>query len=193
MKLTLLVIVAAVAIGLLTGGRLANLVRVRVRMPLLAPIGLGLQLIPVESRTLALAMLYVSFAVLLVFVISNIRVAGVPLILLGLVLNLAVIAWNEGMPVTTHALVASGQRDTLNLLVHEGGAKHHLATPGDGLMPLADVIPIGWGIDQAVSVGDIATHFGIAWLIVAAMRKRPDDRMPVRRGTRSDQAVALDG
>lgn len=189
MKLTLLLVTAAVVVGVATGGRFGNLARVRIRAPFLAPIGLALQMAPVPGHVLGLTLLYLSFALLLAFALMNIRVPGGALILVGLVLNLLVIAWNGGMPVTRHALAASGQWDTLSLLVHDGGAKHHLASPGDGLLPLADVIPIGWGIDQAVSVGDIATHLGIAWLIAASLRRgRPRS---LWEPARTDRMVAV--
>ena len=55
-----------------------------------------------------MALLYVSFALLVAFVIAaNIRIIGFPLVLIGIVLNLTVIAANQGMPVTKRALVAS--------------------------------------------------------------------------------------
>jgi hypothetical protein len=192
MKLDLLAIVLALAVGLLAGGRLTGLADLKIRWPLLAPIGLALQLLPVRGAELSMTLLYVSFAILLVFVLSNIRMPGGALILLGLVLNLSVIGLNGGMPVTNHALVASHQQDTLKLLIDDGGAKHHLATSKDVLLPLADIIPIGWGIDQVVSAGDIATGLGIMWLIVASMRRRTIDRPPESERHRSERSARVD-
>src|SRR5262249_15245619 len=123
------------------------------------------------SRPLSMALLYVSFGVLFVFAIANIRTAGFVLIAMGMVLNLAVIAANRGMPVDGHALTASGQEDTYTLLVTDGGAKHHLATSHDRLWILADVIPVR-AIQQVVSVGDLATDAGIIWLLVWGLRRR---------------------
>ena len=49
------------------------------------------------------------------------------------------------------------------------------------LLPLADTIPIGGGIDQIMSPGDIATYLGLIWLIVACMRPRREaDPLPGR-------------
>jgi hypothetical protein len=172
MKLTLTAIVIAIVAGLLAGGRLTNMDSARIRFPVLAPVGLGLQLLPVPGRVLPMALLYVSFVILFVFALVNLRRPGFALIFLGLAMNFAVIAGNGGMPVTRHALAASGQQDTLTFLIHDGGAKHHLATSSDVLLPLADVIPIG-GVDQVASAGDLTAYLGIMWLIVASMRKRP--------------------
>ena len=85
------------------------------------------------------------------------------------------IAANQGMPVTLHALEASGQGDTAGELATNGdGQKHYLVVDGDGtrLLPLGDVIALGDPVRQAVSVGDIFVHLGIAWFIVMAMRRR---------------------
>jgi Family of unknown function (DUF5317) len=192
MKLTLLVIIIALAAGSLAGGRLSDLAAIRLRWPLLAPLGLGLQLLPIGEHVLSMVLLYVSFGLLFVFVCVNIRVPGGALLLLGLALNLSVIAINGGMPVTEHALVASEQQGTLQSLIHDGGAKHHLASPDDALLPLADVIPIGWGIDQVVSVGDVATYLGIMWLIVASMRRRAIVRPRAFGWVRSSRSEGVD-
>lgn len=172
MKLAIAALVIAALAGLAFGGTFAGLGTTRIRLTVLAIVGLGLQILPVPGRGLSLWLLYVSFAVLLAFGLANRRMVGIPLILLGILLNFTVIATNGGMPVTRHALVASGQQDTLTLLVDDGGAKHHLATSDDVLLPLADVIPIRV-VHQAVSPGDLVTYAGVMWLVVASMRRRP--------------------
>src|SRR5206468_4995 len=106
------------------------------------------------------------------FAALNIRLAGVPLILAGLALNLLVIASNGGMPVSREALESSGQGDVLQELIDEGAAKHHLLTDDDVLTALADVIPVGGPIKQVVSLGDVFVYAGVVWLIVAVMRGR---------------------
>src|SRR5437899_11695366 len=107
MKLTMAAIVIAVVAGALAGGRLCCVASAKIRWPLLTPLGLALQMIPAPGRRLPLALLFVSFGLLLVFTAVNFRLPGFALILLGLALNLSVIAWNGGMPVTHQALVAS--------------------------------------------------------------------------------------
>jgi hypothetical protein len=178
MKLTIVAITVGVAAGLLAGGRLSHLGALRVRWSILVLVGLALQVLPVPGRALPMSLLFLSFALLLAFTVVNRRLPGLPLIILGLAMNLSVIAVNGGMPVTRAALIASGQQDTLDLLVRDGGAKHHLASPSDDLLPLADVIPVP-GIHQAASAGDVATCGGVIWLIVWGMRRRSTDGAPV--------------
>src|SRR5207237_4339059 len=72
----------------------------------------------------------------------------------------------------------SGQGATLALLEKEGGAKHHLAGPGDDVMFLGDVIPVPKPVGQVVSLGDVATYAGVMWFVIASMqppRRRPED------------------
>ena len=187
MKLAIAALAVAALMGLASGGTFAGLGALRIRLAILAVVGLGLQVVPVPGRVLPLALLYVSFAILFAFGLLNRRLVGVPLILLGILLNFTVIAANGGMPVTGSALVASGQQDTLTFLINDGGAKHHLASGQDVLLPLADVIPVR-GVDQVVSAGDVATYAGVMWLVVGSMRRRPRKgertvrRVPVKTG-----------
>jgi hypothetical protein len=171
MKLVGLIIVGAVVVGYLSGGRLSRLSELPVRFAHLALIGLLLQLWNPPGRW-PLVILLLSFALLFVFTLANRRIAGFALITAGLVLNLAVIAVNGGMPVTRHALMASDQGDTLLPLLAEGGAKHHLATDDDHLLFLSDVIAIPAPIRQAISLGDLFTYGGVAVVVVAGMRRR---------------------
>jgi hypothetical protein len=171
MRLALLALGGAVLVGLLTGGRPSRLAEVRFRWPILGLAGVALQLIP-ASGTLGVFLLLGSFVLLGLTVAMNVRLPGFPLILAGLALNFLVIAVNGGMPVTANALVASGQQGTLEDLVEHGGAKHHLATGADDLVVLADAIPLGAPVRQAVSVGDILAYSGAAWFIVRGMRRR---------------------
>jgi hypothetical protein len=170
------VVVVAVLLGYVLRGRLRGFEGFRLRWWLLAPIGLALQLVPVTDGA-ATAALIASYALLLTFTAANVRVPGVPLILVGLALNLAVIAPNGGMPVSQDALVRSGQGSTLADLRAGGGVKHHLERADDVLTPLSDVIAIGSPVDQVASVGDVLVYVGLVWLIAAVMRgARRDDQ-----------------
>jgi hypothetical protein len=181
MRLVLVAFALALLAGFLTGGRIGRLGQIRVRWGALAMVGLVLQLVSGPGRVLPLLCLFASFALLIVFAVANLRVAGFPLILVGILLNLTVIGVNLGMPVDRAALVASGQADTLEMLVEQGGAKHHLAGADDRLLFLGDVIPLA-PLRQVISLGDVFTYGGVMWLIVAGMhgfgRHGRRDRVP---------------
>ncbi|MBI4259875.1 MAG: DUF5317 family protein [Actinobacteria bacterium] len=189
MKLAAIALLIGCLLGLALGGRFSGLSRPPVRWSGLALAGLVLQVLPLpaEAAGAALWLLLLSFAVLLVFCIGNLRAPGFPLIVLGLLLNLAVIAPNGGMPVSRTALVASGQADTLEALASGRAVKHHLAGEGDVLAFLGDVIAIGPPVRQVLSVGDLATASGLAWLVAASMRR---ERRPERRADRVAQVAA---
>lgn len=170
MRLVLLFLVAAFAIGFASGGRLGGLSHVQIRWAPLAVVGFGLQFFTPSAQGWPYALLILSFILLTVFAVANIKIAGFALILAGLLMNFAVIGANRGMPVTENALVGSGQQDLLTYLIEQGGAKHHLSGPDDELMFLADVIPLPPPIAQAVSLGDLVAYTGVGVVVVAAMR-----------------------
>jgi hypothetical protein len=171
MRLIAATLILAVLIGAVLGGRPARLSLADVRWRWAAVVGLVLQAVPFPAALegLELPMLYLSFALLVAFAVSNIRLHGFELIAVGLLLNFLVIAINAGMPVSRQALVASDQLDSLEYLKRYGGAKHHLAGPGDHLAALGDVIAIPAPIAQAISVGDIFTYCGAALFVVLGM------------------------
>src|SRR5205809_8085508 len=114
MLLIALVIVLGVVLGYAVGGRLRHVEELQLRWWWLAPIGLLMQLAPLPlhghlNREVSVALLIASYPVLLAFAARNVRLPGMLLIFVGLTLNLLVIAVNDGMPVTRHALVASDQ------------------------------------------------------------------------------------
>ena len=167
----IITVVLAVGIGLLAGGRLSGLSAMRFRLVPAALAGLLLQfLVPpgIWQQVLLLA----SFLLLSAFAVANIKIPGFTLILAGIVMNFLVIGVNAGMPVPRWSLERSDQIQELEFLIEHGGAKHHLATEEDTLMFLADVIPLPSPIRQSVSAGDVVTYAGVAYVIVAGMRRR---------------------
>jgi Family of unknown function (DUF5317) len=171
MRLILFTVVAATVAGFLAGGTLRGFPSVKVRGAWLALAGVFMQFIP-SGGTLGTWLLYASFVALIAFAVLNVRTHGFALILIGLALNAIVIVANQGMPVTRDALAGSNQSETLNDLIANGGAKHHLADAGTILLRLGDVIALGTPLDQAISVGDVCVQLGAAWFIVFSMPRR---------------------
>ena len=113
----IIVAVLSGAIGLLRGGRLANLAYLSIRWSGLPLFALGLQLFVIygpardDARPFGLPALLIlgSYALLMVTVLANWRLPGMILLGMGAALNLLVILLNGGwMPVTTEHLVAAG-------------------------------------------------------------------------------------
>ena len=178
MKLFALVIVFAVLVGYLTGGRLSRFESMRLKWWWLAIVGLGIQFVPLPEGTegtdllVRTIVLSLSYTLLVLFAAVNVRVPGMVLVLIGLACNFAVIAANGGMPVRAETLRDSGQEDVLALLQEDGAAKHHLMTDEDVLTFLGDVIAVPQPVGQAISIGDVFMYTGLIWLIVATMRAR---------------------
>jgi Family of unknown function (DUF5317) len=171
MKLVAIGLLLGVAVGYLRGGRLSQLSELKPRYAPLALAGLLLQLVnPPGSWPLVLLIL--SFVLLTAFTLANIRIVGFAAILVGVVLNFAVIAINGGMPVDRDAIVASGQGSTLAPLLEHRGVKHHLAGPDDRLLFLGDVIAVPPPVSQVISIGDLFTYGGMAIVIAGSMRRR---------------------
>ena len=169
----LIVVVAAVAVGLLAGGSIRSFPTITLRWWPLALVGLALQVAPVPDRY-SFAALVTSLALLLVFAFINLRSPGFILIFAGLMLNAVVIVSNHGMPVTRTALAGSDQTvaAAVSELQANGGAKHHLANDGSILLPLADAMGIAAPVGAIVSVGDVCIYLGVGWFVAAALRPR---------------------
>ena len=181
-----MILLAALLLGLLAGLALARGLRRPYRLPdprhlwlvpaaflpqmlvVYLPAGRGME--PVSAAALALP---VSLVVFLIFVWLNRRIPGMPVLLVGLVLNLLVITANGGwMPVSP---------ETASQL--PGGAPPNQATPGirvgdkdillrtedTRLELLADrfLLPEWLGYRAAYSLGDVFAAAGAFWLLAS--------------------------
>jgi hypothetical protein len=176
MKLMAICMTVILLVGYLLGGRLRNLAELQIEWPWLALVGLALQFVTGPGSTVPLLCLYLSFALLILFTIKNIRIFGFAVILAGVLCNLLVIGANGGMPVSKAALRGSDQGRYLGDLENNPFPKHHLATQDDLLRFLGDVIPVPEPIAQAISIGDIFTYGGVGMVVVGAMRASPARR-----------------
>jgi hypothetical protein len=172
-KLALACLAAGVLIGYLFGGRLRNLLDARLRWPGVALAGLVLQLAPLPGplAKVAFPLLVLSHAILIAFVLKNIRSPGFALILVGVVLNLIVIAANHGMPVTHQALVAAHDQSGL-VELRQRALRYHLAGPHDVLVFLSDAIGASRPFQLIISVGDIWIYLGGVLFVSRAMSRR---------------------
>jgi hypothetical protein len=170
MPSVLLVAVAALLAGKLTGGRLHHVAEAGIRVPWLAGAGLLMQVASVYV-TSADPIMLASFVALTVFAALNLHRSGFAVLGLGVLLNFAVVAVNGGMPISPEALVQAGDAAQIPELERGvGGAKWHLAGPEDVLLPLSDVVVIPPPIGEVVSVGDLLVDAGMAWFLFAATR-----------------------
>jgi hypothetical protein len=165
---------SAVAVGFMLGGSLRRFESVPFHWWGLAVAGLALQVIPIpsfltgEARVIAGPLILVaSYAALLGFVTVNRWLPGAAAMALGLLLNLAVVVANSGMPVSPAAVRAAGGPDVVTIQ----GPRHVLMTDATKLRPLGDVVPVP-PFRLALSPGDLLLYGGVAWFMIAVMLGR---------------------
>ena len=181
MGFTIIAVALGLVVGLVAGGRPSNIGR----RPLRAIGALGaavvLQALPQlidVSGTTGLACVLGSYALLLVFAMVNVRFVGMPVVLVGLLLNIAVIGANGGMPVRADAILTVDSTQKLSSI--DFGAKRHLEDPTDRLTILGDVLPVT-PLGEVLSFGDVILAAGIANVVFRLLkpaaprrkRKRP--------------------
>ena len=172
-----IVLFIALAMAVLRGGRLSNLGDVELRYWWLLLVALGLQVstawLPDASwaEGLGLAMVLISYALLMGLVLINRTRPGMWLAGLGVLMNFTVIALNGGMPVLAEAAeVASGFAVSAPDL--SGSYKHVLLESGSRLTAFADVIPVRIaGIGQVISLGDVFLAVGLGRFLEHELRR----------------------
>ena len=175
MRFTVVAVVAGLVIGLALGGRPRHLAGRGLRLWPLLFAGVAVQAVGARvGDTLGFVLLVASYPLLLGFAAANVRLVGMALVGVGLLMNLATIATNRGMPVRRSAIVAAGIATDEEVASLHIAAKHHLERPSDRLMPLSDIIPVP-GLHEVLSFGDLVLSVGVADTIVHLLR-------PPRRG-----------
>jgi hypothetical protein len=166
-------VVAGLLVGALLGGRLDGLAGVHFRWGWLAIVALAIQVVlfsPVVGDRLggASRWIYVaSTALVVVVVAANVRLTGLPIVLLGAVSNLSAIVANGGaMPASPSALAALGQR------IGDGPTNSTLVAH-PALEPLTDIfaMPAWLPLANIFSVGDVLIGVGVAIAIAAGLRR----------------------
>jgi hypothetical protein len=180
MGLAVLVLLIALVLGALLGGRVSGLSRLPVRhLPWLGG-AFGLQLAGALSsgQTMHQLTLLASAAAAVRFAAGNLRLAGIPLAAAGLVLNALVIVVNGGMPVSEHAAARAGVA-----LDRPGDTGRVTAGAGTRLNALGESIPVPLPLRREVdSPGDLLVAAGIGLLVVDGML-RDRRTAPTRVGT----------
>jgi hypothetical protein len=188
-----IVLFIALAMAVMRGGRLSNLGDIELRYWWLLLVALGLQVatawLPDSSwaEGLGLAMVLISYVLLMGLVLINRSRPGMWLAGLGVLMNFTVIAINGGMPVLAEAAeVASGFTITAPDL--SGSYKHVLLDSSSHLTAFADVIPMRIaGIGQVISLGDVFLAVGLGRFLEHELR-RP--RRYFRRGAHAQPGSA---
>ena len=170
--------------GLLAGGRLGNLVEVRLRWMvaifLAVVVRFGteaalLREIPL-AESLRLPLLVTAYLILLAGLWANRRLPGMAIAFVGILSNAVVIAVNGGrMPIWEQSLWAAGFSPA------DAATPLHVILSGElnatflaHLGPLADVLPIPLPfIRNVASVGDVLISLGLGFFLFATVLRTP--------------------
>jgi hypothetical protein len=192
MGFTVVAVVVGVLFGFVTGGRVSNVNRRSLQLVWLLVLSVALQaaaeLLDVGDEV-GLAMVLVSYVGLSGFAIANSRLVGMPVVLVGLLCNLAAITFNGGMPVEHDAILASHAATADEIDGLDFGAKRHLADGDDALRLLDDRIPVRPS-REVLSFGDLILAFGIADVIFRLL-KPVELRRHEDRDDRDDEPIIL--
>jgi hypothetical protein len=181
-------VVVALALVLVTRGRLRRVLAARIAATWTLVVGAALQVAsewwePGDSwgDDAGFGLVLLSYLLLMVFVVSNLHLRGMGVVLVGLALNALVIGINQGMPVRLPDDATPAQRAEV-----DGSAKHHVERGSDHLVVFADIIPIpGGGLTRA-SFGDLVLAVGFVDVVVQLAR-------PPRRRRTWTAAALLEG
>jgi hypothetical protein len=162
------VIGVSVAVSLLRGGKLSNISEIYARGWWLLLVGLGMQqlanYISTDQRGLAVGLVLSSYVPLLLVMLLNQRLPGMWIVGVGILMNLTVIALNNGMPVLPEAFELAGGNSGSLLL----DAKHVILDSTSRLPFLADIIPMPGSV---ISLGDVLLAVGLGIFVEDQLRQ----------------------
>jgi hypothetical protein len=145
----------ALGIALVTGGRLRNIAATQIRYPSVLATAVGIQLAlellhPTRGAAglAASALLDVSYGLLVLFCVANLRLRGLAVVAVGIALNGAIITLDRGMPIRAPKAAV------------ETTTKHHAERPSDRLTFLGDIILVP-ALRQSLSFGDLIMLVGL--------------------------------
>jgi len=166
------VLLCALVLGVVCGGRLGNLAHLRLRHGWLVVVALALQVTgavvggPLYPLGLASSVVFLSW-----FLANNRGVRGTGLVAAGLLGNAVVVGLNGAMPVSAHASGRAGV--STQELVAGTDPRHELADGSTRLWVLGDVIPVLLpGRPEIVSPGDVLVAAGLGQLVFLGVRRR---------------------
>lgn len=167
----LIVILVSFLVAFLRGGWPRS--DVRLRHLWAAPVALILQLAAryVAGSVANLVLIAVSYGLLVFVLVRNSQMQSLRILLLGVILNFAVILANDGrIPVDVEQAARLGL--PVAPLLEGTDAKHVAMQSGSYLGFLGDVIPVTFPIAKLISIGDISIMVGTFTLIQEFMGKR---------------------
>ena len=188
-----LAVAIGLIIGFLRGGSLERLSKIPIKFPILFLLSFGLQAIlaiagnwVVIPHVYGLAIVLISYLILLSAAFLNREDFFMQIILVGIVLNFLVISLNGGMPVSMRSaeLVGISQKSYTSILKDD--IKRVPVDENTRLGFLGDIIPVPppYPLPAIYSIGDFFMAVGLAMflqkhLTYLGKRAKEDGRLPL--------------
>ena len=194
MILILLAVVCLATVPL-TGGKLGRLASLPIRWMWAGPLAILLQTVVVtivpDGSHWVHALVYAgTYLIIGAFLWANRRIAGVPVIAAGTLLNSIAIMSNGGvMPASVTAERLSGLR-------LGGGYHNSIVVAHPHLLFLGDIIPVPWPLPNVLSIGDCVVFAGLLVLLHRTCRAGAGAEAgatPAASGDRVDPQLAHAG
>ncbi len=168
------IIVLAALLGLLRGGRLANLTGIRLKYPLLILFSVLVEYACLflmqsgilSSRPVVFASVVAHYCLLFTFVWFNRKLPFLWCAGAGSLLNFIVILLNGGsMPLSPRVTEIAVSSSNLRHLLEGRYLTYHIINENTRLWFLGDVIQVPWPFSGFISIGDILLYAGVFLLI----------------------------
>ena len=172
--LLLIILAAAIGIGLIRGGRISNMTHIKIRHPWLIFFSIlveyGLLFLMRRTALVTQPMVFLSvflqYLLLFVFLWLNQQLAYSWLVGLGSFLNFLVIMSNKGsMPLSGAAVIMDANSKNLQYLADGRYLTYHIINDNSKFWFLGDVIFVPSPIKAFLSIGDLILFIGILLLV----------------------------
>ena len=173
----LVAVVLGIVLGFACGGSLSRLGLLKFRLEwLILPlfviqaVARGRLLGIVGASQISLGVWTVASSLLVVAMFLNWKFPGMALGAAGILMNLDVVLLNAAMPVVLGGKAGLAATVSAAEVARSTGSFYRVATQGDLLAWLGDVIPVAWGRSvMLVSPGDVALMVAVVVIIVCGM------------------------
>jgi hypothetical protein len=175
----------------LTGGSLGRLGDLRLRWLWMAPVALAVQVViitiaPGGNGTLHAVVHVGTYVLIGLFLWRNRKIAGAPVIAVGVLSNTIAIVANGGvMPASATAQRLAGLKEAV------GGFHNSAALLHPHLLWLGDIIPVSGPLPNVLSSGDCIIFAGMLLLLHRATRRRQVQSLPADSGGPAQADTAL--
>ncbi len=175
------VIILGIIIGLLRGGRLNNLEKISIKGGLFIALAIILQLLPFFLSQFTFIKentnLFVLAGAILsaIVVLLNIKKAGMPIVFIGIFLNLTVLFFNNyKMPINLTDVATTAKLSAMKLAIQNGEISNYILLSNvdhwSKFLGKTIILPSYYPFTSFLGVPDLLIAVGVIWTIQSEMQ-----------------------